>query len=95
MFSMAGMCLDWEINNEEDQEAVDKIRKTLDAIWPSIETDEEDTGDEASIGVRMTPASYQDYIAYRDVIRRQLAGEMEREAVLKLVREEAGLDKGG
>lgn len=68
---MARMCLDWEINNEEDQEAVDKMKKTLEAIWPTIENEEEDTGDEMSIGIRMTPASYQDYIAYRDIIRRQ------------------------
>jgi hypothetical protein len=71
MLSMAEMCNNLEINNEEDQEAVDKMRKTLDAIWPSIETEEEDTGDGESIGIRMTPASYQDYIAYRDIIRRQ------------------------
>ena len=68
---MADMCLNREINNEEDQEAVDTMRKTLEVIWPNIENEEEDTGDEVSICIRMTPASYQDYIAYRDIIGRQ------------------------
>lgn len=68
---MAEMCLNREINNEEDQEAVDTMKKTLEAIWPTIENEEKDTGDGVSICIRMTPASYQDYIVYRDIIGRQ------------------------
>jgi hypothetical protein len=71
MFTMAEMCLDWEINNEADQKAVDTIRKFLETVWPNIENEEEDTGDGVSIRIPMTPASYQEYIACRDAIKGQ------------------------